>query len=1292
VPGTHRPVRAARLRPRLPAAVTLAVAASALALLPASTAAAVPGDAVVQRTYRLALLNDPTYAAAVAPGAASPAESDAQVLAAKQTLIDQLNAIFSPELAIRFELAPGSVALNLDTAAEATGANGPCGTQGCFTTAQLATTGPGCNDDLMLANRNVTGQLIGAHNYDIGHLLLGYAGGASSYAQSAGIEFRAYGCSASAAPSGPVFVVDILARELARQLGANPTSDSLANDLCANEYSPDTAVEPGSGSSIMSLAGRCGAEDLQPHADPYFSTVSQDQIATYVNGGSEFVPPDATAAEVQSVALRDFGSGDSFRLSFDGAQTAVIEHGVNYTASDIRSAVLATIPSAALSKVRAFWNSGLTIDERGFEMTFASFTNVVNPTVVPVSGSFTAIVNDLDEGGLQRLGGTPTATANRSPVVSVPPSRTIPMRTPFALTGSATDADGDALTFQWQQINLGGGVALAAPAKTGGPLFRMETPTVSPTRSFPDLAQVLVDNTTAATGTCPAGPAQIDCLAEWLPGAEYADDLHFSLVARDSNPLGGGVSFTDLTLGVDTTVSPFRVTSQATPQSATGGDPLTVTWTAGTAGLAAQVRILLSVDGGLTFPTVLAAATPNDGAHTVTLPDVDTATGRLKVEAIDNYFYDVSHANLTIEPAPSGLTLGELPDDVVVQHTDGTDVAFGAETSNGDSGLLSAEVTSGALPAGLAVARIAASAEGVEPGTAQWGLTGTVSGAPGEYPVEIGVSDGVADQTFPLLVTVTPESATATYQGPTEVAAPTAGDDAVEIDLTATVTEEVDATPGSLSTATLRFTDTATDEVLCVADPVVTVTPGSGTAGCTMSADLGPDPRTYVIALELGGAWTGGSASSTDLVVSPPPPSLVVTGMPTSLSVDHTDAPTLGFQASTTAGDAAVLDAAIVAGALPAGVTLAQTDSTGDGEVPGEASYALTGTVSGLPGAYPVTIEVTDGALTRTYDVAITVTPEDATVSYDGPTEVAAPTGGPDAVTLSLSATLAEIEDTSSGSLVTATATFRDEATGQTLCADVPVDGGTGVAECDHPADLPAFGGRTYQVAVDIGGAWTGTTTEAVEVVVTSPDPAPAPQTTITAAPREWLLTDRTTVRFAASQVGAQFTCTLDGAIRPCASGALVLSALTPGTHRVTVTAVNAEGTPDPTPAATEFTVPLDDRALRTRGKGWQRAKAGKAYEKTVTQTSRRRAELSYHVTGATALALVVARAPSYGKVTVFLGKRKLKTINLRGKRAYRKVVTVARFSTPTSGRVRIVTTTGKQVRIDGLGVRTAEI
>jgi uncharacterized phosphosugar-binding protein len=66
----------------------------------------------------------------------------------------------------------------------------------------------------------------------------------------------------------------------------------------------------------------------------------------------------------------------------------------------------------------------------------------------------------------------------------------------------------------------------------------------------------------------------------------------------------------------------------------------------------ASVNILLSTDGGNTFPTVLASATANDGSEVITVPSTPGSTNRIKVEAVGNIFFDISNSNFTIGAAP----------------------------------------------------------------------------------------------------------------------------------------------------------------------------------------------------------------------------------------------------------------------------------------------------------------------------------------------------------------------------------------------------------------------------------------------------------------------------------------------------------------------------------------------------------------------------------------------------------------------------------------------------------------
>ena len=66
----------------------------------------------------------------------------------------------------------------------------------------------------------------------------------------------------------------------------------------------------------------------------------------------------------------------------------------------------------------------------------------------------------------------------------------------------------------------------------------------------------------------------------------------------------------------------------------------------------ANVKISLSTDGGHTYPYALAASTPNDGSQAVTVPNVATTKARVKIEAVDNIFFDISNSDFTIAAAP----------------------------------------------------------------------------------------------------------------------------------------------------------------------------------------------------------------------------------------------------------------------------------------------------------------------------------------------------------------------------------------------------------------------------------------------------------------------------------------------------------------------------------------------------------------------------------------------------------------------------------------------------------------
>ena len=144
------------------------------------------------------------------------------------------------------------------------------------------------------------------------------------------------------------------------------------------------------------------------------------------------------------------------------------------------------------------------------------------------------------------------------------------------------------------------------------------------------------------------------CLTgELLP--QVARTMLFQVVARDNRANAGGINTATATVVVDAN-GPFAVTSPNTNSPIYIGTNHTITWSvAGTMDApvsAANVKISLSTDGGVTFPTVLAASTRNDGSETIVVPDMPTTMGRIKIEAIGNIFFDISDTNFEITLPP----------------------------------------------------------------------------------------------------------------------------------------------------------------------------------------------------------------------------------------------------------------------------------------------------------------------------------------------------------------------------------------------------------------------------------------------------------------------------------------------------------------------------------------------------------------------------------------------------------------------------------------------------------------
>ncbi|HZM83731.1 MAG TPA: M12 family metallo-peptidase [Candidatus Limnocylindrales bacterium] len=834
------------------------------------------GASVTLRTYRLALVTDPSYATYFG------AEN---VTAAKVTLMNRVNQVYEDETAIRLVLINDTDKTNLNTPELATGTNGPCGAAACFTAAQLA----GCGGGTLNRNRIVLGQLIGASNYDIGHLGLGVNGGGVAGLGVVGGDSKARGCTGLPTPVGDFYAVDYVAHEMGHQFGGNHTFNGTQLNCSGGNRNAANSVEPGSGSSIMAYAGICRQDDLQPHSDPYWSQRSFTEITTYVGSTRPAIN------EVQNVSLRGFDTdGDSFALFFNGNFTAPIVRGTNYTTAGIKAALEASAgwPAGATVTVAPFGGTGTLTDE-GFQVSFnggaVAAVNQANLGLTNTVG-VTGFVGETAKGGpIDNGGNVVQVTANHAPVVTVPAAVTIPLRTPFTLTGSATDSDGDTVTYMWEQNDRGGisggstaGTTLVSNTKASGPLFRQfgtaavvspadtlkyyspgeNAVSTNPTRVFPDMAQVAADNTNAKTGVCPIAPpspapvpaAILDCYSEFLPTADwvgFTNDrvMHFRLTARDGHPGAGGVSNAEVAVTLAPTAGPFLVTSLGSAGAIEGGAPQAISWdVAGTDQApvnATNVRITLSADGGATFPHVLASSTANDGGETVTIPNIATQHARIRIEAVGNIFFDLNDADITIHAAP--VVANDAPaGGAVVQYSDALSPTVTVTATDADTAGAELTAVASGLPSGLAL---------TSAGVATWTVTGATNAAPGDYPVVVTVTDNTAiSRTTAFTIHVAAEEAATTYAGDMLVFAPS-GNPITTVHLRATVRDSADGAAGNVTNATVTFKEGST--TLCTATVgLLGAAATEGSAHCAATLPVG----AHTISVETGGYYTGGAS------------------------------------------------------------------------------------------------------------------------------------------------------------------------------------------------------------------------------------------------------------------------------------------------------------------------------------------------------------------------------------------------------------------------------------------------
>ncbi|PKQ45905.1 zinc-dependent metalloprotease [Confluentibacter flavum] len=302
----------------------------------------------------------------------------------------------------------------------------------------------------------------------------------------------------------------------------------------------------------------------------------------------------------------------------------------------------------------AFENEGSGVQsEPGSGSTIMAYAGVTDLDDVQLNSdpyfhyqSIKQILDNLSTKSCQ----TTTAISNSSPIANAGDNYTIPQGTAYILKGIATDSDsGDNLTYSWEQID--NGVVTSSnfsSSLTSGSINRSLPPTTSPDRYIPTLKSVLNGKLTETNPTI--GSA-------WESVSSVSRTLNWALTVRDRDPLtvvqNGQTSYDTMSITVNASSGSFKVTSQnVTNLNLTPGTIETITWDVANSNVgpvnAANVNILLSTDGGLTFPTILVANTPNDGSQNISVPFIYAPRCRIMIEPVNNIFYAVNDEEFAI--------------------------------------------------------------------------------------------------------------------------------------------------------------------------------------------------------------------------------------------------------------------------------------------------------------------------------------------------------------------------------------------------------------------------------------------------------------------------------------------------------------------------------------------------------------------------------------------------------------------------------------------------------------------
>ncbi|PQJ79371.1 reprolysin-like metallopeptidase [Polaribacter porphyrae] len=215
------------------------------------------------RTYRMALACSGEYAQfhlnrQNVSTNASDTDKKAAVLSAMNTSMTRINGVFEKDLSIKLVLVSDNDKI-------------------IFLDASTDEITDGNANTMIDQVQTICDTNIGVANYDIGHVFSVGGDGLAGLGVVCIAGQKARGVTGIANPTGDAYDIDYVIHELGHQFGATHTQNNDCN------RTNSTAVEPGSGSTIMGYAGICnpnvlGVGSATGNSDAYFHAVSIEQM------------------------------------------------------------------------------------------------------------------------------------------------------------------------------------------------------------------------------------------------------------------------------------------------------------------------------------------------------------------------------------------------------------------------------------------------------------------------------------------------------------------------------------------------------------------------------------------------------------------------------------------------------------------------------------------------------------------------------------------------------------------------------------------------------------------------------------------------------------------------------------------------------------------------------------------------------------------------------------------------------------------------------------------------------